>query len=114
VAEFGEFGGDATAAPHRVFSHSLDQLYDLATDPRTPGTPRLVRPEAGESAMVPADHSGWLHDRERVGPSRPNPREHDPERSVDRTHLRPGRLAPQDGELLAQREVLGDEARPRA
>jgi hypothetical protein len=90
VAELGEFGGDTTPAPHRVLRcHPLDQRDDFATDRRTPGTPRLVGPEARESTTVPTDDGGWLHERKRVGPPRPDPREHDPECSVERAQLRP-------------------------
>src|ERR1019366_7284577 len=90
VAELGEFGGDATPAPHRVLRcHPFDEVDDVATDRRTPGTSRLVGPEARESTTVPGDDGGRFHNRERVRPPRPGPREHDPEGSVDRAQLRP-------------------------
>src|SRR5450631_2715418 len=41
-------------------------------------------------------------------------RQYDPERTVDRTEPMPGSVSHQGGQLLAECQVLGDEARPRA
>jgi hypothetical protein len=54
--------------------------------------------------------SPGLYDREHLRPSRPD----DPESAIDRSELRTLPLTPQDRELLPEREVLGDEARPRS
>jgi hypothetical protein len=63
---------------------------------------------------VPGDHGRRLHDRERVGPSRPDAGDEDPEGAVDRAKLRAGPVTLEDGELLPEHEDLDDEARARA
>jgi hypothetical protein len=63
---------------------------------------------------VPPDHGRRLHDRERVGPSRPNARDDDPEGAVDRAKRRPRPGALEHGELLPELEDLYDEACTRA
>ena len=62
---------------------------------------------------MPADHGLGLHDCEVLRPSRPDTGEHNPERTIDRSEVRPFRIPTEEGELLPEREVLGDQARSR-
>jgi hypothetical protein len=115
VTELGEFSGDAPTAPRRVLpGHELNQLDNLGRDRRPATRARLVRPEPRESATMPRDHRRRFHDGKHVRPSRPRPRQDDPESSVDGTKPRSGSASHERRELLAERQVLGDEARPRA
>jgi len=63
---------------------------------------------------MPGDDRGRLDDEESVCPTRPSLRNRSPEGSVDRSQPRPRRLPVQDRELLPQREVLENQARPWA
>ena len=54
VTELRELSGDASTAPRRVLTrHALDQLDDLRRKWRPTASPRLVRPEPGESTTMP-------------------------------------------------------------
>lgn len=115
VAQLGELARDSSPAPRWVLArHASDQVDDDRVERWAPRATRAPSPEADERAPVPADHRLALHDHERLGPSRPRARKHDPERAVDGTQPRPWGTATKDGELLPQSEVLGDEARSRA
>ena len=115
VAELRELGRRSGDGSTRVLAgHPLDERDDLRRERRSSDAPRLPRPEAREAAAVPRDHGRRLHDRERVGPSRPDARDDDPEGAVDRAKRRPGPGALEHGELLPEHEVLDDEARARA
>jgi hypothetical protein len=62
-----------------------------------------------ETTPLPTWDRVGSHDHERLPPPGPDPGEPDPEKSVRRTKLRPGRRSLVDGELLAQGEVLQDQ-----
>lgn len=92
MAELGEFVRGPATAPQRVLTcHSYDERDGLRRERRSSDAPRLPGPEASEAAAVPPDHGRRLHDRERVGPSRPDARDDDPEGAVDRAKRRPPR-----------------------
>jgi hypothetical protein len=63
---------------------------------------------------MPRDHGRGLHDRERVGPSRPDAGDDDPEGAVYGAKLWTGPAALEHGELLAEHEDLYDETRAGA
>jgi hypothetical protein len=63
---------------------------------------------------MPADDGLRLHDHERLDPPRPDARERDPEGAIDGNEKRSLPLPAQNGKLLSQGEILGDEARPRS
>jgi hypothetical protein len=58
---------------------------------------------------VPASHGRGLHDGERFLPSRPPAAPCQPEKAVDHAKAGSGDLPLEDGELLAEREVLDHE-----
>jgi hypothetical protein len=62
---------------------------------------------------MPSDDRRGLNDRKDVHPTGPRTRNDDPEGPVDRAQARPPTYL-QDGELLAQHEVLGDQVRSGA
>ena len=62
---------------------------------------------------MPTDDGLGLHDRDRVRPPQPDAGQDDPKGTIDGEKLRTLRLPTEDRELLAQREVLHDEAGPR-
>jgi hypothetical protein len=63
---------------------------------------------------MPADHRLGFDERDYLCPSRPHAGKHDPERAIHGYEPWALRLASQNGELLAEREVLGNEACPRS
>jgi hypothetical protein len=91
----------------RALFAAITGAFFAALRPR--GEPR--RQEPGESATVPGDHGRRLHDRERVGPSRPHSGDDDPERPVGGAKRWPRPGAVENGELLPEHEDLYDEAR---
>jgi len=67
-------------------AHPPNQSADLAANPRpTASGATLPRPVASESLPVPADHRLWPYHLQRMLPTRPQPRQRNPEDSV---HLR--------------------------
>jgi hypothetical protein len=62
---------------------------------------------------MPTDDGLGLHNREHVCPPRPHAGQDDSKGTIDGKKLRTLRLSTEDRELLAQREVLHDEAGPR-
>jgi len=56
----------------------------------------------------------WFHDRQRVGPSRPDPGDDDQEGAIDRANLRPWPGAHEHRKLLQEHKDLHDEARRRS
>ena len=54
---------------------------------------------------MPADHGLWLNDDESALPSRPEPREGDPEGAIQQREMRSRMSMHEDRELLAQREL---------
>ncbi len=58
---------------------------------------------------MPADHGLWAHHDEDLAPLRPEASESDPEEAAGGGHSATGQAALQDGELLAECQVLEDE-----
>jgi hypothetical protein len=108
-AQLRELLRDAPTAPPRIVGrHAYDQVDDLRRDGGSAATGRLPRPEASESAPVPANHGLGLHDRKALLPSGPGAREQDPEGPIQRNEPRAFRPTAQNRELLAQRKVFRD------
>ena len=80
VAEQGEFGPNAPAAPRRILScHPPDQLAKLGVEPRTAHrlASGLPVPVALEASAVPGQHRGGLDDDETGPPGGcPSPKRH--------------------------------------
>src|SRR4029453_6569027 len=82
VAEQDEFGPNAPAAPGRILAgHPPDQLAKRGVESRPAdrlgsGLPPPVEPEA---LAVPRQNGRGLHDDETGPPTRPDPRQPDPE-----------------------------------
>ncbi len=60
---------------------------------------------------MPSDHSRRLDDRETLRPPRPHAGDHDPKRTVDWPEPRPRSCATKNRKLLAEQEVLRNQAR---
>ena len=58
---------------------------------------------------MPGHNGGWLHQSQTVLPPTPETTQKDPEDTVDGPNLGPRTSMYQARELLAQRNVLGDE-----
>ncbi len=85
VAEQGEFGPNAPAAPRRILScHPPDQLAKLGVEPRTADRLGfgLPAPVALEASAVPRQNGGGPDDDEGGPPARPEAGQPDPEDSV--------------------------------
>ncbi len=95
---------DPWSTPPVLTRHPPDKISELPADRRPArrlpalGEPRPVQREA---RTVPPDHGLGLHDDDRIGPSRPQPAQHDPERPVRRPDQRPA-LLQDGGELLTE------------
>ena len=60
---------------------------------------------------MPADHGLGLHDQQSRSPARPEPGKPDPEDAVPATNLRLLDRPLQDGQLVAERQILGGQVR---
>jgi len=105
----------ATFAPHErqrcsgseafvavVEAADFGQLDDLA-HARTPG------PEPAESPAVPPHDGLGLHENHGLAPTRPDPRERDPEEAVRMNQVRARVAALEDRQLLTKGKVFKDE-----
>ncbi len=73
------------------------------------GTPPPVQAESG---TVPGDDGLWLDDHEDVTPARPQAAQRRPEQPVPGVQFRPGSLALEYGDLLAQGEDFEGDIAP--
>src|SRR6516164_4283130 len=116
VAEQGEFGLDAAAAPGGVFArHASDEVAKLGGELRAADRvrPGLPPPAELETSAVPREHRRRLDDDETGSPARPDPAQPDPEHPVPPREAGSATGALEDPELMAEREVLeGDGRRP--
>src|SRR5256884_5218390 len=80
----------------------------------TASVPTLPRPVASESMPVPADHGLGPYHVHRIPPTRPQPREKNPEDPVHLRQPRPWLARLPHGELLPQRQVLQRQLAVRA
>ena len=117
VAEEGEFGVDAPAAPGRIFARqAADELAELGVERRTAdqpgaGLPPLVELEA---LAVPGQDRGGLDDDEGRPPARPDPGQADPEDPVPAREPRSADRTLKHGQLMAQRHVFDGHCRGAA
>jgi hypothetical protein len=106
---------DARRAPSWILSdHLEDQLTDLLGDPpaATDSFSHFAEhgPIESESSLVPPDDGFRLDEKESLAPSRPEAACHHPEQLIERTQPRLRMLALQYHELLAEGEVLQQQA----
>jgi len=97
-----------SAHPKRIgAAHPSNQSADLGanTGPTASG-PTLPRPVASELLPVPADHRLRPYHLQRMPPTRPQPRQHNPEDSIHLRQPRPWLARLPHGKLLPQRPVL--------
>lgn len=86
--------GKEARAPAILGGHAHDEGLGLGRDRRPPRARGRDRAPAGsEPTLVPADHGLGLHDHQDALPVRSNPREADPEGSIDRNASRSWRRA---------------------
>jgi len=106
---------DARRAPSGIFGdHPEDQLTDLLGDPpaTTDSLSHLAEhgPVQFESSLVPTDDGFRRDEKESLPPWRPEAACHHPEELIERTQPRLRMLALQYHELLAEGEVLQQQA----
>jgi hypothetical protein len=110
VAEPGEFGPNAPAAPRRILScHPPDQLAKLGVEPRAAARiwPGLPVPVALEASAVPGQHRGGLDDDETGPPGGLETGLPDPEDPVPSRQTGSGHGSLEDQELMvAERQIL--------
>jgi len=114
VAEKGEFGPNAPAAPRWILaSHTPDQTANLEVEPRAADRvgPGLPPPVELEAFPVPGQDSGRLNDDETGPPARPQAGEPDPEDPVPSSEPGSGDGSLQDDQLMAQCQVLEGDGR---
>src|SRR5262249_311289 len=104
-----EFPVNPGRTPERVgVSHRVDEGSDLRGDGRAawPVPPALAGPEELEACPMPPDDRLGVDDGDGLRPAPPELGEENPERPVGGTQAWTPRGALEDGQLVAQREVL--------
>lgn len=97
---------DSRRTPRGVLArHTSDDLERLAIDV-APAVARAEAPVEPEPGAMPAHHGFRLDHNERIHPARPEAPQRHPEQAVEVVEARPGVLAFENGELLAQGEYL--------
>jgi len=88
--------------------HPLDECAHLRRDSWAAGSgpPALPGPEQPEAGAVPANDGLGLDDGNGLRPAVPQARKPDPEEAVARSQAWARRGPPEDGQLVAQGEVL--------
>jgi hypothetical protein len=89
-------------------SHGADQRADVRGDgwATGPGPAALPGPEQPEAGPLPPDDGLWLDDGDDLRPAVPQTGEQDPEDPVGGAQASTRRSPLEDGQLMAQREVL--------
>jgi hypothetical protein len=106
-AELAELAGDAWVAPARVLARELEhELADVLGEWRASRPARRGRPFAADEFAVPAQQRLWSDGEAAAPVGRELPGECGQEGAVGRLELRPGFLASEHGELVAEREQL--------
>ena len=108
-AKLCEFAVHAGRSPQRIGStHIPDQLAYFGSDARPTGPtfPTLPTPIASEPRAVPPNNGLGLHEDEDVVPVRPDSSQKHPKATVQIRKPRPFHRTLEDGELLAQSEIL--------
>src|SRR5258708_38403486 len=109
MPELRQLVRDAPTTPRRVLTgHAPDEFDELGSDRWSPKRSGLPCPEASEAATVPINYRRRLHYCERIGPSRPRPREQDPKRSVERAKSGARLPTPEHCDLLPKSQALRD------
>ena len=107
---------DARRAPERIGDcHRADELSNLRPDGRTARVPAsgFPSPECAKPLPLPAYDGFRADDVERSSPTCPPLREPQPEGAVEETEPRSPRAMAEQGELLAERQVLECQIRVR-
>jgi len=115
VTELRQLAGDSPPAPKRILArHLLDEAHQLRRQGRPTHGARPPRPPPSEAPPMPCDHGRRIDDREALRPPRPRTGDRDPKRAVDRPEPRPRSCPTKNRELLAEHEVLRNEAAARS
>jgi hypothetical protein len=112
-AELQQFAVDSWCAPERIgAADPPNQISQLRTN-RGPTRPSATvpRPVASKSLPVPADHRLRPHQLQRLPPTRPQPRQQNPEDSVHLPQPRPRLARRPHGELLPKRRFSSASSR---
>ena len=112
--EFEELTVYSRCAPQRIgFRHLPDQLSDLAVLSRPPWAvvPGEASPVGSETPSMPSENRFRLDDDECFFPVLPGSRQENPEESIKLPEFRSPTSSVQNGELLAEREVLECQVR---
>ena len=100
---------DSRCAPQQIgFRHLADQLPDLAVLSRPPWAvaPGEASPVGGETPSMPSKNRFRLDDDECLFPVSPGSGQESPEEAIELPELRSPTSSVQNGELLAEGEVL--------
>jgi hypothetical protein len=110
LAEELQLGLDPRRAPAGVLGRHLpDERDRVGLERRPTALARTPSPEEPEGGAVPANDCLGLDDYEELAPAGPNANEESPDDAVSSPKPWSRRGPVQDGELLAEREVLEDE-----
>ena len=92
-AEHPELTVDSGSAPQRILPrHPADKPSEFARHGRASRLPpsRLPGPETSEALSMPADNRLRLDDHQDLPPTRPQPRQDDPEKAIGHPKRWPG------------------------
>jgi len=109
-----QFTVDAGRAPQRIRpAHPSDKLPNLGVNLRATAAAALSAPIVSKPLPMPADNGLRLNDMQGLSPSRADLRYEDPEQSIGLGQRRSGMRMFENGELLAQNQILEGERLPR-
>lgn len=109
-AQLEQLSVNPRRAPSRVVSReAAHERPDFIGRARTTSPRGAQAPEEPEARAVPSEDGVRLHDDQELPPPRPQARDGDPEEPVERAQLRSRRSPLQNGELVAESEVLEDQ-----
>lgn len=110
-AQQPQFGLNTRRALQRILpTHTADEAAKLGVDARpSRPAPRFPPPIEVEALATPADDRCRGDDQQGVFPAGPASEQPDPQQAIPMPQVGPPDGAPQDGQLLAQGQVLQDE-----
>src|SRR3990172_2078081 len=114
-SELEQLTVNSRGTPERIGrGHATDEVAEVARHggSAVAVTPTLPAPVELEALAMPAHDGIWLDDDEAGSPVLPVAGKPDPQDPIPRAKTRALDRAPEDGELVAQREVLGDQGDP--